>query len=663
MKKKQVFSLVFLFFYRIFYFSLLGLLLGIAIQSLIPITGLIGYLAIFILAFLVCIVLHEIGHLIGAAIANLHVTMFSVFFFTFFRIKEHWHFRLNKFFLLGGFTLAFPLDDQKLIRRLLILTAGGPVIGLLYGLASLVTLLVMSPLSIQSNGVLTENQFIIIQVWLLANAVFSFLISLHSLLPDQSWSSTSDGYKLVQYWRKGRDATAIKYLYLLNGAARSGVRPRDWPDEYLDYLADPSEPPSRRMHGLYLKYLSEMDKGMFFQAGRRLDQALLLSRGEQLSGASLYWESAYYTARYRNQPGLARQWMDKAREGFIDEEQTRARAEAAILLAEGHYDRALQWIEKGLEQINWSMEPGTAQAEKDWLEEIRVEAEQFLSSPNSALQVQIEKFKHVHLTASNVSSPTKPLEIVRRKSLSMKGRLFEGLRIENLVQLIFLRVTPMVLFCLILIVLYYWLPPPACHPKLFDNFFCKSRYNRLILQGLEAEQHNLHKDALEAFSEALVVQPQGCLAFSMRARQAASLGDLGQAYHDYSNMLDQCFQQSSLLFSGNETTKKNKIIIQAIDTVIVTVNPEDKTTFFEAKTLLERLFHNLGDIKAYIETLQMDDQGMVMSEKDWCKLGLAYAFQGDSIRAKEIMEQMTKSSVANFEWCLAEIGEISGMQQ
>ena len=120
-----------------------------------------------------------------------------------------------------------------------------------------------------------------------------------------------------------------------------------------------------------MRYFVELDRGEVELAGRSLDQALFLSKGEKLPSAGLYWEAAYYTARYREQPQLARHWLQRAQPGFLDEDQSYARAKAAILLAEGNSIEAISWIDKGLALVDHSLEPGTAKAEKDWLQDLR----------------------------------------------------------------------------------------------------------------------------------------------------------------------------------------------------------------------------------------------------------------------------------------------------
>ncbi len=659
--KKAMSGLFLLFLYRMFYFFMLAVILGISAQALIPSINFHGFLIFFLLVFGTCITIHEVGHLWGAVIGKFRVTMFSVGLLKFVRSRNRWYIRYNRFFLLGGFTLASPLKDENLDRRLVVWTLGGPLTGIFYAIASWTILLILNSKSFLPFTNKTTDLFVVLQVWLLANAGFSFLISLHSLIPEQTWSSSSDGYKLLQYWRKGTDATAIKYLYLLSGAAQSGVRPRDWHEDYLDDLMDPSMPLNHRMHALLLSYLSEMDKGFIEQAGRSLDQALLLSRGEKLPSASLYWEAAYYNARFRNQPILARQWLSRAQKGFLDEEQTRARAEAAILIAEGQFEQAMIWIDKGLSVLDWSLEPGTAKAEQEWLISLRNLALESNRRTSLTPHRPMDGANDTTNVSVNGESQALVFEAPHKKTIALKDKIIQFFRIDHIVNSVFLRFTPVAIFCLILAFLYYWLVPPACSPKIIENLLCKSKYNLSIIEGLNAERQGRNEEALLAFSEAINVQPQGCLALSLRAHLTTFLGDYQLAFLDYSTLLDHCQDKPRYLLSRAGVLIKQGMYPSAIDDLTLSMNALDETAFIEGRSLLDQSFREIDDLDLYINAFHSENNGEDLASSELCKLGLAYAYRGNQAQAKEVMTWLLSNSQPGYSWCIDEIGRVSGI--
>ena len=367
-----------LFLYRMFYFTAFAALLGVTAPVIIPVFGFLGYFIFYLLVFTVSICFHELGHLLGALIANLRISVVSVGILKIVLLGDKYRLRINRSPILSGSIYAAPVDNYNLDRRLILWTIGGPLMGLLYGFLCLLWYLLLLPPAGASSWLAHLAVSQPFQAWLLAGAEVSILISLHSILPWGDGSATSDGYKLIQYWRRGSEAQSLKYLYLLSGASQSGVRPRDWQKDWIEYLLQPSTPPHMRMQAMLLNYYAELDNGAIEQAGQKLDKALVFSSGGAFPGAGLYWEAAYFNARYRNQASVARQWLQRARSGFHDELQTQARAEAAILISEGKPFEALAWVAKGLSILDQSLEPGIAKAEREWLEDLQSLAAEFV---------------------------------------------------------------------------------------------------------------------------------------------------------------------------------------------------------------------------------------------------------------------------------------------
>lgn len=650
-----------LFLYRMFYFSILAFLIGITAPALIPVLGLFGFLIFYILVFATCITVHEVGHFIFAFFAQLRVSMFSVGLLRLVRLKNRWVVRSNKNLLLGGFTLAAPLDDENLDKRLALWTLGGPLLGFIYGFVSILVYIWLSPGLVEPAGILSNNQFTILQAWLIANFAFSVMISLHSLMPEQNWSSTSDGYKLLQYWRKGEDAVSIKFLYLLSGSAQAGIRPRYWHLDYIDYLQNAPGPPNRRMQAFLLHYLYSLDKGLVEQAGRSLDQALLLSKGEKLPSAGLYWEAAYYTARHHNQPELGREWMKRAQPGFLDEEQTRFRAEAAILSAEGHYQQALTLVEKGLEKVDSSIEPGTALAEREWLEDLRAIIVKNTSADfdPSSPQAQIRRLEENSSSFHEIQRPVLAPELKDQKLFFLKKSISQIFHPANWLRFLVLRLLPILIFSIILAVLYYWLSPPACAPKILENFSCKTQYYLATFRGLNAERQGFFAEANLAFATALEAHPEGAFARRMRADLNSSIGNYQQAYDDYAFLRTQNPGDVSLLLSMADVLMKKGKSSDAIDAAISAVAIGGEDVVADGLSLLEKIYKEVVTQEGFLDDLNSDKDSFSLSEMDQCKLGLAYAYQENWLMVEKILEEFFPTGELDLTWCRKEILNLS----
>ncbi len=661
---ETAFNIVSLFLYRLFYFSILAVLLGITAQALIPIYGPLIFLLFYMLVFLTCITVHELGHLTFALGAKLRVSMFAVGMLRLVRQKDRWKIRLNRNLLLGGFTLAAPLDEEHLDIRLILWTLGGPLVGILYGCACIILYLRLSPELVEPTGFLSDHSFVLLQAWLIANSVFSLMISLHSLVPDQNWTSTSDGYKLIQYFRKGGQADTLKYVYLLSGLAQAGIRPRDWRVDHLDYLINAPDLPGRRLQSFLLHYFYSLDSGKVDQAGRSLDQALMISKGEKLQNASLYWEAAYYTARYRHQPELARRWMKIAQPGFLDEEHTQCRADAAILIEEGFYQQSLALIEKGLKTIDQSIEPGIALAEREWMEELKAYALEREASNigQSSAQTQIERLAIEH----SVTRPAR-LRDFASGSQSWKPKFLKKyskphIRIDSLVKFLLLRIVPIFVFCVILAVLYYWLYPPVCDPMILKNLSCKSQYNLAVIQGLNFERQGLYPDARIAFSTALEAHPEAIFARRMRAELDSFSGNYQQAYDDYSLILAQSPEDAWILMNRAQVLMKQGKISMAIDDVLAAITVGGEEMHADGIRLLRQLYMGMDDIESFIDHVNSDTDAPASSGKKACKLGLAYAYQRDWQMIDQMLSAFDHIDDNDFDWCRSEIEQLSSIR-
>jgi hypothetical protein len=114
-------------------------------------------------------------------------------------------------------------------------------------------------------------------------------------------------------------------------------------------------------------YFYARDTGQIEQAGEYL--MLALAHPEALPIATLCLEGAYFEALYRGNVARASAWLERSRQGTA-EKQTRCRAEAAVLWAQGLHAEAATQAEAGLKAIPFSNDLGGRNAEKEWLQDL-----------------------------------------------------------------------------------------------------------------------------------------------------------------------------------------------------------------------------------------------------------------------------------------------------
>ncbi len=156
------------------------------------------------------------------------------------------------------------------------------------------------------------------------------------------------------------------------------VRPRDWEPSLVAKLQDSGSAESEFPAAQFLYFYHE-DRGEPEVAERHLHRALELCGASQLRRSGLAVEAAYVAGLHHRDGVKAREWLAQVTAKEI-ESHTRARAEAAALLAEKQSCEAIAVAEQGI-VLSWkSVDPGGAKAERDWLQAIIIASFQALDT-------------------------------------------------------------------------------------------------------------------------------------------------------------------------------------------------------------------------------------------------------------------------------------------
>jgi len=216
--------------------------------------------------------------------------------------------------------------------------------------------------------------------WLTLAALLNAVLLFSALNPDERIMVT-DGSQLIDWIWGGRDAERTTLLVGIAASSRAGVRARDW-DAALIERALAYDGDGRREDVLthLFAYYQAVDRGEVERAGELLDYAL--KRVDQYPAehrAALTLEGAYYEGFFRRDAAKARNWFERPGARKI-KEQTRLRAEAAVLLAEGDFPAAVAKAEAGLAVVMNSEDAGGAISETDWLDAIVTECRRNLET-------------------------------------------------------------------------------------------------------------------------------------------------------------------------------------------------------------------------------------------------------------------------------------------
>lgn len=313
---------------------------------------------------------HEFGHLLGGWLMGFRFMLFVVGPLKIVRESEHIRLRLNKdLSLYGGVASAMPTDDRDLPRRMAVMIAGGPLTSLLLSLLSLGLAVWFN------NAIPAASPWSTLTAFAFIFSLLNFAIFIATIIPGKTSGFDTDGAQLLDVLRGGHRAERRWLIVALSAASTDGVRPRAWSTSQIEGLLALRAGQQEDVLANYFGYYHCLDAGQIRRAGELLDLCVEQAGGSpETVRPMIFAEAAYFTARHRQNASTARQLLPSASGGML-EAQTRLRAEAAVLLAEGRFVESAEKARAGLAHVHKSWDKGGALAEQDWLAEILHRAE------------------------------------------------------------------------------------------------------------------------------------------------------------------------------------------------------------------------------------------------------------------------------------------------
>lgn len=278
--------------------------------------------AVGLVALIVTVVVHELGHVVVGYACGLRVARVQLGPL---EIRDFGRPRVRLVASLQAGVVLVPFDRAAALGplrwSLIASTAAGPLIGLGSGAAALAL----------AGGLRFADPFDLLQ----AVGQLSLILGAINCLPIRSGEQLADGRRIFSLLLRNRECGHILASTLMLAEALSGRRPREWDPALLDVM---NRAPDDVFARLCL-YEAAVDRGEIDAAGRQLDAAVAL-RSEKWTAADavLFTEAAYFVARHRGNARAARALLGLADGGRVAS-YLRDRAEAAVLCAEG---RALE---------------------------------------------------------------------------------------------------------------------------------------------------------------------------------------------------------------------------------------------------------------------------------------------------------------------------------
>ena len=208
-------------------------------------------LVLVFFAYLICILIHELGHVIGGLVMGNTFSFMTVGPFQWIkedgRLQFKWNSDMASF---GGMALTLPSQVENFKKRRLVVIGGGPLASLsLFAIAWWISLLV-------------PDGYKMVGLFFKILSFFSLLIFVVTIVPAKVGGFMTDGMQILRTIQN--DASAKKYadfmqLFALN---QQGVRPNQYPSNLLEEHTTEEVEDSLDLgfaHYQYQSYLADND--------------------------------------------------------------------------------------------------------------------------------------------------------------------------------------------------------------------------------------------------------------------------------------------------------------------------------------------------------------------------------------------------------------------
>jgi len=303
--------------------------LGVVAMALLLTTVLVPV----VIALLVCLLAHEVGHLIAGLVVRWEFRYFLAGPFAVWKQSDGLKLRFvpRKFFS-GGQVLMVPKGPGWSRRNQIIGIAGGPIM----------TALMFIPVIILPWSQFTTSL-----------AAANVLIAVGSWIPFVLAGQATDARLLIRFAKAPSvNFAAIAELWALDYA---GVLPSNWPPALVNQVGMAAGDLAFRSVAGQFWYLYLRECGDGVEAAAALES--VLARAAELSPderRSYFSEAAFFQAMFRNSSVLAREWLEEARK--VDAVRIESDWEnyplAAIAVVEGDTDAARSYIVKAIAALD-----------------------------------------------------------------------------------------------------------------------------------------------------------------------------------------------------------------------------------------------------------------------------------------------------------------------
>ena len=334
-----------------------GMFLGLSLGRVSSATPLGPFT--FLLFFVAGIFVHELGHAMAALMARFQVQSFTVGPVMLHREAAGLRFRRTRI-KIGGLVTIVPVGVHDLPKRMLIVVVGGPASSFLF-----------AALAFGAGWFFGEP---LQSTWMNPFSVVSGGLGILSLIPMRSFYR-SDGAQIWDLLHSPAKAERHCALLAIAGAAKAGLRPRDWDTELIAKALSGTDNAAGDVSANVIAYEAAMDRHEFDLARLHLEAALKLRhKCPTTLKSGLALDAAFFYSMVREDNTLAKEWLNECDRRYVYERYSIPMVEAAVLLIDGKSSEAADKAQESVRLLPRAQFPGFAAAAKDWLDIILTRA-------------------------------------------------------------------------------------------------------------------------------------------------------------------------------------------------------------------------------------------------------------------------------------------------
>ena len=304
--------------------------------------SILAIVAFMVVAGLLALAAHEVGHAIGGRLRGMRLGMLIVGPVHIQREPDgRLSWRLNKkLSLAGGVVSSVPGSTRGLRRAMLSFAAGGPVTSILVGVL-VFAVYVLTDLgdTLAAQGPLQDE----LAAGVLFLGVVSVGIGFVTLLPINQGAFVNDGKRILKLLRPGAYADGYAAVMALGAYAVAQVPPGDRDPDLVAQAASLADGSHEDLAGRLAAHSDAVHRGDVEAAGEHI-RYLLEHRDAAYPPYRpvIDLAAAYFEAAYAGDAESARSRLDGAGESALlaFDPTVRTRTEGAVLLAEGDVEGA-----------------------------------------------------------------------------------------------------------------------------------------------------------------------------------------------------------------------------------------------------------------------------------------------------------------------------------